>query len=207
MKLKNTASNIKTPNLIKYSSGVTFKGFNCVETIKHYNIGMMPEGYIGKVKTLLPSGEEVFLNLFKKRNCDMEIYHLKDDFDRVIGEMKIKINKILNYDRVMNDSDPSHVFVYELRNYSNPNTPYYSEGLNEHKLIGTRLLQIAQRRSDESLCNGNIELIAKNEQSVLKFYEKLGFRKPPFLMRFENQGKRYLPPENKEPLSRMYGGL
>ena len=186
---------------------IPFKGINCIETIKHYNIGIMPDGYIGKIKTNFSSGEEVFLNLFKRKDCDGEIFYLKDDFDRIIGEMKIKIKKFINYDRVMNDCDPSHVFVDELRNYSNPNTPYYRTGLKEYKHIGTRLLQIAQRRSDESFCNGNIELIAKGNKEVLAFYDKLGFRKPPFLMKFENQGKRYLPPENKEALSKIYGGL
>ena len=206
MKLSN---NIQ-PSFIKknsFSPHLSFKGFSCVETKTHYNIGMMPYGYIGKIKTTIPSGKDVFLNLFKQKDYDGEIYFLKDDFDRVIGEMKIKIKKFLDYDKVMYNSDPSHVFVDELRNFSNPRTPYYRDGLQEYSHIGTKLLQVAQRRSDESLCNGNIELIAKGNNEVLAFYDKLGFKKPPFLMKFENQGKRYLPPESKDPLSKMYGGL
>lgn len=49
---------------------------------------------------------------------------------------------------------------------SNPNTPYYKNGLEHIKDIGIRLLQIAQRRSDEAKCVGNIKLISKNESKT-----------------------------------------
>ena len=68
-------------------------------------------------------------------------------------------------------TDPSHVFVDELRNFSNPNTPYYKQGLDYYKDIGTRLLQIAQRRSDEAQCQGNIKLISKGES--LNWYKSV----------------------------------
>ena len=60
-------------------------------------------------------------------------------------------------------------------------------------------------RSDEAGLKGNIELISKNES--LGFYEKLGFKRYPFLSPFVNPNKMYLPADAKEPLSRMYDGL
>ena len=77
--------------------------------------------------------------------------------------------------------------------------------------IGTRLLQIAQRRSDEALCNGNIKLISVNE--ALEWYKNvIGMRQeyPPMpgaRMQIHNPNILYLPPENKEALSRLQGGL
>ena len=124
-----------------------------------------------------------------------------------IGRMDIKIKKFYDYDPFTFPENPSHVFVDCLRNFSNPNTPYYTQGLDEYKHIGTRLLQIAQRRSDESLCNGNIELIAKNEKAVLAFYKRLGFEQPALITPFTNPYYLHLPPQAKEPLSKMYGGL
>ena len=189
------------------SKPLSHRGSLAVETIKHYNLGIMPSGYVGKIKIIKANGEEVLLNVEKQVNGAFEKYQIKDSFNNLIGEIDIKINKFLNYDRLEFSTDPSHVFVNELRNYSNPRTPYYKNGLKEYKGIGTRLLQIAQRRSDEALCNGNIELIAKNRGEVLEFYKNLGFAQPEIITRFTNPYKLHLTPLAKEPLSKKYGGL
>lgn len=192
----------------KKQTVTSFRSHYNVETIKHYNLGMMQNGIIGKVRVLKANGENAFLNVLKQTmHQNEELYQLKDDAGKIIGEMNLKINKIINWEPYLYQQDPSHVFVTELRNFSNPNTPYYREGLDEYRHVGTRLLQIAQRRSDESLCNGNIELIAKNEKSVLEFYKKLGFIQPAHINRFSNPYHLHLSPYAKEPLSKYDGGL
>lgn len=209
MEVRNNFINYNTGFRAKPVTTPNFKGFNPVETIKHYNVGMMPDGIIGKVKVFKKSGEEAFLNVMKiKCSTNQETYMLKDKYGKIIGEMDIKINKANNYDRLEFTEDPSHVFVDFLMNYSNRNTPYYKEGLEEYKDVGTRLLQIAQRRSDEACCNGNIRLHSKNESK--EFYKKLGFAEEPFSpydIQRGNQHRMYLPPDAKEPLSRRDGGL
>ena len=61
-----------------YSKPVTkpvFKGINPVETIKHCNVGMMPDGIIGKVKVHKKNGEEAYLNVVKiKSSTNEETY-------------------------------------------------------------------------------------------------------------------------------------
>lgn len=208
MEVKNNSLN----SYLKYSKPITvpiFKGINPVETIKHCNIGSMADGIIGKVKVLKKNGEEAFLNVIKNRSSsNSETYFLRDDLNRTIGEIDIKIKKAYDYDRYEFPEDPSHVFVDYLRNYSAPNTPYHNPVLDEYKEVGTRLLQIAQRRSDEACCMGNIKLVSKDESKG--FYEKLGFRfepQPTYLRFVGNQNQMYLPPESKEPLSKLNGGL
>lgn len=204
MKIQFSPYNYSAYKVSNYSTKPTFKGGIPVETIKNCNIGMMPNGLIGKIKTLKANGEEAFLKVYKHANYLKELYFIKDDKEQVVGEIELRIKKALNYDKTEFTQDPSHVFVETLRNYSNPSTPYYRNGLEEYKGIGTRLLQIAQRRSDEACCNGNIELISKLESS--DFYFKLGFKNTS-LVWGANPHKMYLPPEAKEPLSRFYGGL
>lgn len=201
MKIQNTPINYNPKVCQNFSTKPAFKGLVSVETIKHYNLGMMSNGYIGKVKLLKANGEEAILNVEKRAFELEENYKLKDDVGKIIGEIVLKIRRPL----WSTEKDAGHIFVDELRNFSNPKTPYYTKGLEEYKQIGTRLLQIAQRRSDECRLNGNIELISKNES--MEFYKKLGFKQTPFLSRFDNPNKMYLPPDAKEPLSRMYGGL
>lgn len=183
-----------------------FKGGKSIETITHYNLGMMPNGFIGKVKVLKANNEVAFLNVFKHASDLSEIYKLKDGLDRVIGQIEFKPRKYMSYDDYGNLQDSSHIFVDELRNFSRKGTPYYVDGLDEYKQVGVRLMQIAQRRSDECGLNGNIELISKNESKDV-FYEKLGFKQYPFLSPYVNPNKMYLPAEAKEPFSKMYGGL
>ena len=93
--------------------------------------------------------------------------------------------------------------VDDLRNFSKPNTPYHDKNLEYFKDIGTRLLQIAQRRSDEAQCVGNIKLIPMPE-SRRYYTDKIGMIKDPT----NPYGSAFiLPPDKKEPLSKMYGGL
>ena len=201
--------NIQNIYPAKYNNNLTnpfFKGAKPVETIKNYNIDMMADGIIGKVKVFKKNGQEAFLNVDKFSDLyGNETYMLKDKIGNIIGEMDICIKKQGKYNKIAGLlSDPSHVFVQYLHNYSKPNTGYYTDGLEEYTGIGIRLLQIAQRRSDEALCNGEIKLSSK--VSALNFYKKLGF-----VCEMDSSGKEtnrmYLPPHAKEPLSRLYGGL
>lgn len=201
MNIQNTPINYNPKIYQNFTTKPTFKGISSVETIKHYNLGIMANGFVGKVRVLKTSGQEALLNVYKQSFGLEENYKLKDDADKIIGEIVLKIRK----PKWKIENEFGHIFVDELRNYSNPRTPYYTKGLEEYKQIGTTLLQIAQRRSDECMLNGNIELISKNES--MEFYKKLGFKQTPFVSRFTNPNKMYLPPEAKEPLSRIYGGL
>ena len=189
----------------KTSAKPAFSGFRPFETIKHLNLGMADVGIIGKVRVFDSTGHDKFLNVVKDTGvCGTEIYMLKTNYGEIIGEMIMRITKDPPPHKVARTGEPSWVWVDFLRNYSNPNTKYYREGLPEYKGIGTRLLQIAQRRSDETMCGGNLHLCSKTDSKP--FYERLGFEEIPTLYEY-HQNKMYLPPHAKEPLSKLYGGL
>ena len=197
---------ILQPNPLNFRQ--SFKG-NPVQTLKYTNIGSCLEGYIGKIRVRKPDGE-AYLNVFKKYiGRDAENYVIQNDKNEAVGSINVFIRK--SQPNPWDKTDPSHVFVDELRNFSKPNTPYHNPKLEYFKDIGTRLLQIAQRRSDEANCCGNIKLISKGES--LNWYKNvIGMRQefPPIPgMKFQihNPNQLYLPPEAKEPLSRLQGGL
>jgi len=189
----------------------SFKGIN---TLTHTNIGSCMNGFIGKVRVRNAGGQEEFLNVIKKSlGNGYESYTINDDFEQIVGEMVIAIRKY-NMETLPSTikEDPSHVFVSELKNYSSPHTPFYNKKLTQHKDIGLRLLQIAQRRSDESMCQGNIKLITKNEskewyKNYIGMQEEFPNEPTKFRFRINNPNQLYLPPHAKEPLSRMRGGL
>lgn len=205
MKVQIVANSYYLNTKLKTSTEPTFKASLPVETIKHYNLGMMSNGYVGKVKVLRANNEEVLLNVFKQAQYFKEIYRLQDDFGKVIGKIELKIKKFEQSDNCVSNDVSNHIYVEELKNYSRPDTPYYMKGLEEYKQIGVRLLQIAQRRSDECGLEGNIELIAKNE--AIPFYEKIGFKRIIPKFSYMNPNKMYLPAEAKEPFSKLYSGL
>ena len=193
-----------------------FRGVNHAETLTHTNIGSCLEGYIGKIRVRKANGVEDYLDVFKKYLCNnYENYSVKNKSGDVMGEINLTINKPsgYHYDPNVSPVDTSYVFVTDLRNYSNPNTPFYRKGLEPHKDIGTRLLQIAQRRSDEAMCQGNIKLISKNEskgwyKNVIGMVEEYAAEQNPELRyRIHNPNSMILPWYAKEPLSRLQGGL
>lgn len=196
------------------TKNINFRGHNIPDSISYKNIGMLHDGFIGKTKVRLAKGGEAILNVFKENRGDgIENYKIMNSYNELIGEMDMVIRKINNYDMWGEQLDSSHVFVDKLRNYSAPNTPYYTKGLTQHKDIGTRLLQIAQRRSDESLCNGNIKLISKGE-SKNWYLSVIGMRaeypqeqQTRFKFTIHNPNQLYLPPWAKENLSKIQGGL
>ena len=207
--LKSMIQNIVfySNNITSPKSSISFRQ-NIPQTLTHTNIGSCLEGYIGKVR-VRQGDKNVFLNVFKKYKCNnLENYTIQNDKGDIVGTIDISVRKIPP--SPWEEGDFSHVFVDELRNFSNPSTPYHSKGLEYYKDIGTRLLQIAQRRSDESRCSGNIKLISKGE-SLDWYLRVIGMRQefPPIPGRrnFHNPNLLYLPPENKEPLSRLQGGL
>lgn len=199
-------TNIQYTKSVKHNS-ISF-GHN-IPTLTHTNIGSCAEGYIGKIRVRKDNGE-AFLNVFKKfLGENVENYTIKNDKDELIGNANIFIIKCPPnpWDKV----DSSYVMVDDLRNFSKPDTPYHDKNLEYFKDIGTRLLQIAQRRSDEACCQGNVKLISVNE--ALGWYKNIiGMRQefPPVpgqKFNIHNPNLLYLPPENKEPLSRLQGGL
>ena len=202
-------------NINTYNTPVSFKGYS-VPTLTHTNIGSCMNGYIGKVRVWKASNSEEFLNVFKTRVDDIvENYSLTNDKGDLIGEITFGIKKALNYDREIFPEDPSHVFVTKLRNYSNPHTPYYTYGLEHYKDVGKRLMQIAQRRSDEALCNGNIKLVSTDEskdwyKAVIGMVEEFPHTPNTVYngksLNVHNPYVLILPPA-KEPLSRLAGGL
>ena len=170
----------------KKQNSPSFQG-NGVQRLTNMNVGMMPQGFIGEValfnKTL---NRNVFVNVFKDFNCGDEIY-----------------KKAFNYDKYIYKDDPSHVYVTDLYNFSRKDTPFANKNVDDYSHVGIRLLQIAQRRSDEAQCCGNIKLNAMPE--ALSFYcGKIGMQKDPESF---NRNFLYLPWDKKEPLSRMYDGL
>ncbi len=199
--------NINPYQPAKAKQNVSF-GHN-IPTLKHTNIGSCLEGYIGKIR-VRKDGGEAYLDVFKKiLGHNSENYTIKNEKNEVVGNVNLLISKLPP--NPWENTDPSHVFVDDLRNFSKPGTPYHNKSLEYFKDIGTRLLQIAQRRSDEANCQGNIKLISKNES--MNWYKNIiGMRQefPPIPGQkfcINNPNKLYLPPESKEPLSRLQGGL
>lgn len=190
---------------VKVVSKPSFQG-NGIQRLTHMNIGMMPKGFIGEVSLFNKKlGKDVFVNVFKDFDCDAENYILKDENNQILGKIALKIKKYFDYDKYMYKEDPSHVFVSDLYNYSRQDTPFANKNVDEYGHVGVRLLQIAQRRSDEAQCCGNIRLISMPEKSTLNFYKnKIGMQSDPDVF---NKNALFLPADKKEPLSRMYNGL
>lgn len=209
---------IATKNTISAKTKTSPNFTGGIPTLTHTNIGSCMEGYIGKIRVRKGSDKsEQYLNVFKRYiGYNAENYSIKNDFGDLIGEMNIRIKKAVQSPWTSFDpnENESHVFVDELRNYSNPTTPYYKQGLEYMKDIGTRLLQIAQRRSDEAMCEGNIRLIAKGEakdwyKNIIGMIEVYPPQPKNSKLKFcvNNPNLLKIPPQNKEPLSRIQGGL
>ena len=178
--------------------------FGNIQRLTHLNLGMMGEGFIGHVELQNVTKNRIdLIPVFKSFDCGNERYFLKTNEGKLIGEILTKINKYYNYENFLYHSNPSHVLVDDLRNYSNPNTPYWNKELDYYKGVGTRLLQIAQRRSDEAQCMGNIRLNSMPEARAY-YVNKIGMIKDP---NNPYSGMLIIPPDKKEPLSKMYGGL
>lgn len=173
------------------------------KSLKDCNLGALPNGIIGQIKAIKANGQEACLNLEKFASSSLETYQLKDRVGNVVGKIDFYFNKPI----WIMDDETNHVFVKELRNFSNPNTPYYKKGLEEYKQIGTKLLQIAHKRSLENGCDGNIELVAKNEKFVLDFYKKLGFEQPADITYSINPYRLHLDFDKQNQLASKYGGI
>ena len=200
-------------NNISPKQALVFKHNTGINSLNNINIGAAAEGVIGAVKVRNSSGNETFLNVVKKNlGNGYEKYSLQNNDSSVVGEVILTVKKYLNYDSLEYKSDPSHVFVDELKNYSNPKTPYYRD-LEYYKDVGTRLLQIALKRSCEAGCDGNLKLISKNESkewynSVIGMTEEFPANaKSPYAFNIHNPNTMILPPVAKEHLMNLQGGL
>lgn len=200
-------------NYPQKTNSPSFSGRGIPQAVSDVNIGMLPAGFIGKIKVRLAEGGDAILNVFKRFGVDgIENYKVKNDYNELIGEMDLKVRKITTYDPYTYKEDPSHVYVDMLKNYTRPGTPDYN-GVTYHKDLGLRLLQIAQKRSDEARCNGNIRLNAKGEAKDW-YINYIGMVPEPsptdhlnLRIRLNNPNMLHLPPHSKEPLSRLQGGL
>lgn len=192
---------------------VVFGNSSCVQTLKNINIGAAPEGLIGKIKVRNKENKECFLDVSKKIIIDgCENYLVQNDDKNVVGEIVLKVKKYTDYDKLEYQSDPSHVFVSNLFNYSNPSTPYYKK-TEQYKDIGTRLLQIALKRSYEAMCNGNLKLVSKNEsknwyKNIIGMTEEFpATQNSPYRFNIHNPNSMILPSGEKEHLANLHGGL
>ena len=181
-------------------------GNRSLATIAHTNLGVSGNGIIGRVQVRRANGSEAYLNVMRNATiANEETYQLQEQFGKVIGEISFKINNQGGFEYDFDNRNFRHVFVDFLRNYSNPNTKYYRAGLQEYKDVGLRLMQIAQRRSDESNCYGNIVLCSKEDS--MPFYEKLGLKVVSKDTESNVNREMFLPAESKEAMSKMQGGL
>ena len=201
MKISNIRQNYYKHNT--YTSQPSFKSKIKTEKIQNINLGLLPKGYIGKIEVIKADGQKELLNLVKSAYHDYELYSLMDETKNIIGSISFRFNKY----QWKYYNEKNHLFVSELRNFSNPTTPYYKKGLDEYKHIGTKLLQLALMRSFENECDGNIELIAKNKQEVINFYKNSGFKQNKNVSIYENPYRFYLDENNKDFLANKYGGL
>ena len=202
------------PSSRKSTAKPSFTGGIIPEALTHVHIGSKADGFIGKIRVRLADGGEAILNVFKKQlGENKEVYKIINDYDELIGEMVMKIRKFDFVDYCNSSpAGPNYVFVDMLKNYTRPGTPDCNSKIPHHKDIGTRLLQIAQRRSDEALCNGEIKLNSKGESrewyfNVIGMKQEFPPEKSMYHFQIHNPNILYLPPESKEPLSRLQGGL
>ena len=169
------------------------------------NICLMPNGKIGKVEFLRKDGRKVLLDLVKSADGKgNELYTFEDEFGEIIGEMDIKINRAVNYDKTNFPQDPSHIHVVFICNHSDPNTKYYNDIVGEYEHIGTRLLQVALKRSEEAFGFRSINL--SSVPKAKNFYKKVGFTEIPNKFG-QYKGYMCLLPEGANTLAEMYGGL
>lgn len=180
-----------------------------IETLSNTHIGNCLNGFIGKIKVRSTDTPNQILKVFKSVANNSEEYRLLDNSNNLIGLIDLKICKD-NRTYYRPEGDTSHVFIKELKNFSTPQTPYHNKKLPQYKDIGTRLLQIALRRSKEADCFGNLKLIAKGEAKP--FYEKVIGMQEEFPVgsparRFNNPNTMYLPEEAKIHLDKLQGGL
>ena len=201
-----------TTNYVQKKPTISFKHVG-MQSLKNIDIGAAQDGLIGNIKVRKGNNTECLLNVIKKSLGDgYENYSVINDFGTVIGETNLKIKNYTSYDRWEYSSDPSHVFIDGLFNYSNPTTPYY-RNLEQYKDIGIRLMQIALKRSYETSCNGNLKLISKNESKDW-YKHKIGMTEEfpevtnsKYGFNIHNPNSLILPQEAKEYLSSLQGGL
>lgn len=174
-----------------------------IQRLTNINIGMMPQGFIGHVNLKnVTQNIDTFMPVFKIFDCGNEKYIIKNDCGEIIGQFTAKINKYSSYDKCIYTTNPSNVYIDDLFNYSDPKTPFHNSKLDEYKGVGTRLLQIALKRSNEAQCFGNLRLNAMPESKP--FYENIGMIPDP---NHPHSGMMILPTEHKELLAKLYGGL
>ena len=162
------------------------------KSLSKQNISKMKDGIIGKVEVEGINENKVLLNVEKfVDKSGLEYYAILDKTDAILGEIELKPTIT---------SDTKHVWIEHL-------ISHYSRFMEwgGYKEIGTRLMQIALKRSEEAGCDGNIELFTTKIGE--DFYIKTGFKKFfPNNSRYQ-QHRMYLTQEGKQQLKTKYGGL
>jgi len=211
--MKISGCSFTTTNKVYKKSGFTFGHSSRVQSFRDINIGNAPDGFVGKIRVRNGNNAECLLDVIKKSLGEgYEKYIVKNNKEAVIGEIVLNVRKYTNYDKLQYQSDPSHVFIDELFNYSNPETPYYRNA-ERYKDIGIRLMQIALKRSYEAMCDGNLKLISKNEsknwyKNVIGMTEEFPKTdKSTYRFNIHNPNSLILPSDSKEHLLALNGGL
>ena len=182
----------------KYQTKPTFNGlFSKTKSLSKLNIGSLPDGIIGQVKVLNKNGKEVVFDVLKNvEDSGLEIYKIIDKKRNILGDIEFKPTI---------EGNTKHIWVEHLVNHSSLYHKYRNESLGNYTGIGTRLMQIALKRSKEAGCNGDIELFTT--KTGKDFYKKIGLKDYLSDYSYYRQHKMYLPEENKEFLANRYGGL
>ena len=171
----------------------TFNGLLLnTKSLSKQNIGKMKDGIIGKIEVKSIGDKKVLLDVEKiVDKFGLEYYAVLDKSGGILGEIEFKPT-------ITNDT--KHVWVEHL-------VSHYSSfmKLGNYTEIGTRLMQIALKRSEEAGCDGNIELFTT--EIGKSFYEKIGMETFFPLLNSRQQHRMYLTQDGKQKLKTLYGGL
>ena len=195
MKIQNiqTIAAIYQNKTNNYYSKPTFNGVLLnTKSLSKQNIGKMKDGIIGKIEAKSIDGKKVLLDVDKfVDKFGLEYYTILDKSGGILGEIELK--PIIT-------NDAKHVWIEHL-------VSHYSRYLEwgNYKGIGTRLMQIALKRSEEAGCDGNIELFTT--EIGKDFYKKIGMETFFPVYNSHQQHRMYLTQEGKQKLKALYGGL
>jgi len=185
-------------NRYQYQTKPTFNGlFSKTKLLSNLNIGSLPDGIIGKIKVFDKNGKEVLFDVFKNvEDSGLEIYKILDKKRNILGDIEFKPTI---------EGNIKHIWVEHLVNHSSLYHKYRNESLGDYTGIGTRLMQIALKRSYETGCRGDIELFTTTTGK--DFYRKIGLKDYLSEYSYFQDHRMYLPEENKRYLAERYGGL
>ena len=152
----------------------------------------MKDGIIGQIEVKGINDKKVLLDVEKfVDKFGLEYYAILDKSGGILGEIEFKPT-------ITNDT--KYVWIEHF-------VSHYSRYLEwgNYKEIGTRLMQIALKRSEEAGCEGNIELFTT--ETGENFYKKIGMETFFPVLNSRQQHRMYLTQDGKQRLKTLYGGL